>query len=113
MFKIFVASIVSFFAVYISDCSHNANKIQEEMPVNLLSVEPPNGSDVQLLGSITLTFDGVPTDVTSTMGTVTVSGKTVVIGGFSVSPPGLVAVDLTVTWADGSQKLSYYHKLKL
>ncbi len=29
MFKIFVASIVSFFAVYISDCSHNANKIQE------------------------------------------------------------------------------------
>lgn len=113
MFKIFVASIVSFFAVYISDCSHNANKIQEEMPVNLLYVDPPNGGDAESLSAITLTFDGVPTDVTSTMGTVTVSGKTVVISGFFISPPGFVALDLTVTWADGSQKLSYYHKLKL
>lgn len=113
MFKVLVTLIVSLFAVYISDCTHDKAETEKKKPVNLLYVEPPNGSSVELLGSITLTFDDVPTDVTSTKGTVTVSGKTAVIGGFFIGPPGLVAgLDLTITWTDGSQKLSYYHDLR-
>ena len=74
----------------------------EPVPVNFFRATPPGG-EIAANGSITVTFDNAPADVTVSAGTVTVAGKTATImGPFT---PGSLA--LTITWADGTQALNY------
>ena len=54
-------------------------------------------------GTITVTFDNVPADVTVSAGTVTVAGKVATIAG--PFTPGLLA--LTIAWDNGAQALDY------
>ena len=85
-------------------------KVQREtevrdVPVNFatfVSATPPGG-EIGANGSITVTFDNAPTDVTVSAGTVTVAGKSATITG--PFTPGPLA--LTITWADGTQALTY------
>ena len=75
----------------------------EEAPsANFVSATPPGG-DIAANGSITVTFDNAPVDVTVSAGTVTVAGKSATITGPFL--PGPLA--LTLTWADGTQALNY------
>ena len=74
----------------------------EAAPANFVSATPPGG-EIAANGSITVTFDNAPADVTVSAGTVTVAGKTATIAG--PFTPGPLA--LTVTWADGTQALNY------
>ncbi len=74
----------------------------EPVPANFVSATPPGG-EIAANGSITVTFDNAPADVTVSAGTVTVAGKTATIAG--PFTPGPLA--LTVTWADGTQALNY------
>ena len=68
----------------------------EPVPANFVSATPPGG-DIAPNGSITVTFDNVPTNVTASAGAVTVAGKTVTITGpFTPGP-----LPLTIRWADG------------
>ncbi len=72
-------------------------------PVAFVSIEPTVESELTVDGSITLTFDNPPKDVTASEGTVTVSDETVTITG--PFTPG--TLELTVTWADGSVEFTY------
>ena len=67
-----------------------------------VSAAPPGG-EIAANGTITVTFDNAPADVTVSAGTVTVAGKTATITG--PFTPGPLA--LTVTWVDGTQALNY------
>ena len=72
-------------------------------PANFVSASPPGGSEIAANGSVTLTFDNAPADVTVSAGVATAAGRTVtVFGPFTPGP-----LSLTVTWADGSQTLTY------
>ena len=75
----------------------------EPVPANFVSATPPGG-EIALNGTITITFDNAPADVTVSVGTVTVAGKTATITG-PFFPPGPLA--LTITWADGTLALNY------
>ena len=63
-----------------------------------VSAAPPGGN-ISANGSIAVTFDNAPADVTVSAGTVTVAGKSATITG--PFTPGALA--LTITWADGTQ----------
>ena len=52
----------------------------EPIPVNFVSATPPGG-EIAANGTITVTFDNPPADVTVSAGTVTVAGKTATIYG--------------------------------
>ena len=76
---------------------------EEAAPVNFVSTTPPSSSEIAANASITLTFDNAPADVTVSTGAAVPSGKTVTVNGpFTPGP-----LNLTVTWADGTQTLVY------
>ena len=75
----------------------------EAAPANFVSAAPPSGSEIAANASISLTFDNAPADVTVSAGAAAPSGKTVTVNGpFTPGP-----LNLTVTWADGTQTLTY------
>ena len=72
-------------------------------PVAFVSVDPESGTEITTNGSITLTFDNPPEDVTVSAGVAITDGNTVnITGPFT---PG--TLELTITWADGTETLSY------
>ena len=75
---------------------------ESELEATFVRANPPSG-EIAANGSITVTFDNAPADVTVSAGTVTVAGKTATIAG--PFTPGPLA--LTITWADGAQALNY------
>ena len=85
-------------------CGGADDTVEEEVvPANFIIANPPSGSEIAANGSITLTFDKAPTDVTANIGAVVPSGKTVIVSGpFTPGP-----LNLTVIWADGTQTLTY------
>jgi len=83
-------------------CGSDEDTLEERVPVSFVSATPPGGA-IAANGTITVTFDGEPEDVTVSAGTVTVAGKTATIAGPFV--PGPLA--LTITWKDGTQTLNY------
>ena len=72
-------------------------------PAAFVSANPAAQSKIAVDDTITLTFDNPPEDVTVSTGTARTLGKRVRITG--PFDPGALA--LTVTWADGSQTLTY------
>ncbi|RKU18699.1 hypothetical protein C6503_09180 [Candidatus Poribacteria bacterium] len=72
-------------------------------PVAFVSVDPAIDSEITVDDSITLTFDNPPEDVTVSEGVPTITDNTVSIAG--PFTPG--TLELTITWADGSQTLNY------
>ncbi len=82
-----------------------ANHLGETVrpPVAFVSVDPEIGSELVMNDSITLTFDNPPADVTVSTGTATIDENSVTITGpFTVGD-----LELTVTWTDGTETLSY------
>lgn len=74
----------------------------DTVPVNFISATPPGG-EIGPNEWITVTFDNPPTDLRVNIGVVSGISKTATITG--PFTPGLLA--LTITWADGIQKLTY------
>ena len=72
-------------------------------PVAFVSANPASDSELDIDDTITLTFDNIPEDVTVSRGTAIIADKIVTISG--PFAPGPLA--LTITWADGSQTLTY------
>ena len=103
LFRSFVLLLAGLFAVsMLAGCGDDDILTDEPVPANFVSATPPGG-EIAANGTITLTFDNPPADVTINQGTVTVTGKTATIAG--PFTPGLLA--LTITWADGIQELNY------
>ena len=103
LFRAVTLLLVDLFTLsLIVGCGSGDEATEEAALVNLVSAIPPGG-EISVNGSITVTFDDTPADVTVSAGTVTVVGKTATITG--PFTPGLLA--LTVTWADGTQALTY------
>ena len=100
-----VLLLVSLFAISIlAGCGGDDAMDEAAAPsVNFVSAAPPNSSTIAANASITLTFDNAPAAVTVSTGAAAPSGKTVTING--PFTPGLL--NLTVTWADGTQTLTY------
>ena len=72
-------------------------------PVAFVRANPTGGAELDVDDTITLTFDNRPNNVTVSTGDVRVLGKNVRITG--PFDPGTLS--LTITWADGSQTLTY------
>ena len=103
LFRTFAFLLAGLFALSLMvGCGGDSETEEEAAPANFVSANPPGG-DIAANGSITVTFDNAPADVTVSAGTVTVAGKSATITG--PFPPGALA--LTITWADGTQALSY------
>ncbi len=103
LFRTFALLLAGLLAMsLIVGCGSDDTEEEEAAPANFVSATPPGG-DIAANGSITVTFDNAPADVTVSAGTVTVAGKSATITG--PFTPGALA--LTITWADGTQALTY------
>ena len=75
---------------------------------SFVSVTPTSGGNLAANGSISITFDNNPGDVTVSAGSVTTSGKTRTIsapaGGF---PVGAITINIVWTNGDGFHDLTY------
>ena len=100
-----VLLLVSLFAISILAGCGGDDATDEEAapPANFVSAAPPSGSEIAVNGSITLTFDNAPADARASTGVSTAVGKMVTVPGpFTPGP-----LRLTITWADGTQTLTY------
>ena len=103
LFRTFAFLLAGLFALsLIVGCGGDSETEEDAAPAAFVSATPPGG-DIAANGSITVTFDNAPADVTVSAGTVTVAGKSATITG--PFTPGALA--LTITWADGTQALTY------
>ena len=103
LFRSFVLLLTGLLVLsLIAGCGADEEDEAETPIANFVSATPPGG-EIAANGTITVTFDNSPTDVTVNVGTVTVAGKTATIAGpFTFGP-----LALTITWADGTQALTY------
>jgi len=108
-YPIFLVFFITVFACFVLvSCSvEDIIGGDEEKRVTLLKVSPRNGSTIDIMTPIQLTFDGRPTGLT-------VSGSDVSIVGFGTHltlttptqfPHG--TLKLVLTWADGTRTLNY------
>ena len=100
LFRLFGLAFICFLSVYMFSCGQREE--YDEVPPTW-SVEPPSGSTLDANGTITVTFNSVPSNVSANLGVVKQSGKTVTISG-PFDPGALVVV---ITWADGVLTLAY------
>ena len=101
LFRLFGLVLVCLSVIYMVSCGQREDDAVDA--IALVSAEPSNGSTIEAHGIITVTFDGVPGNVSVNVGVVKQLGTTVTISG--PFPPG--PLTLTITWADGVQTLTY------
>ena len=102
LFGLLGLTLVYLSTTYIVGCGEREED-DEITPVGLASVEPVDGSTIDVNGIITVTFTDTPENVSTNVGLVKRAGTTVTISGpFN---PGPLA--LTVTWEDGVKTLTY------
>ena len=102
LFKSFELLLVGVLTVSMLAGCGDIDDTDEPVPVNFVSATPPGG-EISPLGTITVSFDNTPVDLTVSRGTVVVTGKTAFISGpFTPGP-----LPLTLTWADGTQVLNF------
>ena len=108
LFKTIALLLAGLHTVFIlAGCGGDEDSPEEITPAaQLLKASPRSGSTIAANGSITLTFDSPPSNVTASTGTVVPSSKNlkvVVVKGPFIPGP----LNLMVNWADGSTTLSY------
>ena len=79
------------------------DETSQPVTVNFVSADPPNGSIIEPDATITVTFDDVPSNVAVNHGTVGIADRTATISG----PLPVGPLNLTITWVDGAQTLTY------
>ena len=101
-FRTLAIVLSALLAVYIVGCGGEEDP--EPTDAAFVSATPASG-DLAANGSISVTFDNNPGDVTASAGTVTGSGKSRTINGPFTA--GALALNLTWTNGDGSHTLNY------
>ena len=105
LFRTFALVFAALFALsLIVGCGGDDDEEEEAAAAAFVSADPASG-DLASNGSITVTFDNDPGDVTVSAGTITTSGKTRTISG--PFPEGALALALSWTNGDGSHTLNY------
>ncbi|MCY3740594.1 MAG: hypothetical protein OXH00_06220 [Candidatus Poribacteria bacterium] len=108
MTKLFSSSVLLFLIGFLAvsmfaGCGGDDETVTDEpVPVNFVSASP-SGGQITTNATITVTFDNAPGDIMVNPGTAKITGKTAAITG----PFKLGQLVLTITWADGTQALSY------
>ncbi|MCG9131302.1 Ig-like domain-containing protein [Candidatus Poribacteria bacterium] len=106
LFRTFALVLAALFALsLIVGCGGGEEEEEAAADAAFSSATPASGGDLAANGSISVTFDNDPGDVTVSAGTVTPSGKTrTITGPFT---PG--ALTLTISWTNGggSHTLTY------
>ena len=74
-----------------------------EAPVHFVSVTPRSDETIAANATLTLTFDSVPINLTSSAGKITVHGRTAKIDG--PFTPG--TLEILVAWTNQTVKLTY------
>ena len=106
LFRTFALVFAALFALsLVVGCGGGDDDDEEAAADAAFSSAAPASGDLAANGSITVTFDNDPGDVTASAGTVSGAGKTRTIAG--PFTPG--ALSLTITWTngDGSHTLTY------
>lgn len=105
LFRTFALVFAALFALsLIVGCGGDDTEEEEAPAASFSSATPPSG-DLASNGTITVTFDNDPGDVTASAGTVAGSGKSRTITG--PFPEGALALALSWTNGDGSHTLNY------
>ena len=94
-------------AVAMHGCDPDSVLEQEQEPVTLQEVSPLSGANIDTHATITATFSAAPSDARVSSGELSVTGVNATIRG----PFPLGALNLVLTWADGSTTLTYTVKL--
>lgn len=102
-FRTLAIVMAALLAVYIVGCGGD-DPADEPAAAAFVSASPASG-DLAANGSISVTFDNNPGDVTASAGTVAGSGKSRTINGPFTT--GALALNLTWTNGDGSHTLNY------
>ena len=102
-FRTLAIVMAALLAVYIVGCGGDDE--ETETPAAAFVSASPASGDLAANGSINVTFDNNPGDVTVSAGTVAGSGKSRVING--PFTPGALALNITWTNGDGSHTLNY------
>ena len=102
MLRILSTLLTGLLAVYISGCVPDDTEY-EDAPVHFVSITPRNDESIGVNTTLTLTFDGVPLNLTSSPGKVTVDGRTAQIEGPFMPGP----LEIIVTWTDGTIRFTY------
>ena len=104
MLRILPVLLASLLAVYITGCSEEEDyENPEDVPVHFVSVSPRSGETIATNATLTLTFDRVPINLTSSAGKVTVNGRTAYIDGpFTPGP-----LTIIVAWTYQTVRLTY------
>ena len=103
LFRIFALLLASLLTVSMLTGCGGDDSEERVASANFVTATPPAGSTIIPNGSIILTFDNAPADVTISAGTIKVAGKSATITG----PFTAGFLTLIVTWADGTQTLTY------
>ena len=80
LFRLFGLVLTCLFVVHIVSCGQREED-NEVGTIASVSAEPPDGSTINANGIITVTFDGVPSNVSANVGVVKQLGTTVTISG--------------------------------
>ncbi|MDE0483800.1 MAG: Ig-like domain-containing protein [Candidatus Poribacteria bacterium] len=103
-FRTLAIIMAALFAVYMVGCGDGDDEPEPEAAA-FVSATPASGGDLAANGSISVSFDNNPGDVTVSAGTVAGSGKSRnITGPFT---PGALALNITWTNGDGSHTLNY------
>ena len=94
--------LVCLFVVHMASCGQDEGFVDSEV-AGVASVDPADGSTIDVNGIITVTFSLIPINVSVSDGVVKQLGTKVTISGpFTAGP-----LTLTITWTDGVQTLTY------
>ena len=106
LFRTFALVFAALFALsLIVGCGGDDDDDGGEVPAAAFSSATPASGDLAANGTITVTFDNDPGEVTVSAGTITTSGKSrTITGPFT---PGALSLTLTWTNGDGSHTLTY------
>lgn len=102
LFRLLGFACIGLSIFYIISCGSREDEA-EITRIGLVNAAPTAGSTITADGTIRITFDGVPGNVSANTGVLKQAGTTVTISG--PFTPGPLA--LTITWDDGTQTLAY------
>ena len=105
LFRTFAIVFAALFALSLIVGCGGDDEEETEAPAAAFSSATPASGDLASNGSISVSFDNDPGDVTASAGTVAGSGKTRTISG--PFPEGALALTLTWTNGGGSHTLNY------